>query len=341
MQRNKIIDIIKAIGIILMLLGHSGFEYTNWIYQFHMALFFLVAGYCFNDKYIEDKKGLIKLLKSRVLSLYIPCLLFNSAIVLCHNFFLKFYLISGNYYNLKDIAIGLIKCLLFSGGENLSGAMWFLRTMFFSTIIFALIQYITKHVKHRDIIRLIIYTTLLVVGYYGSNLSFGKYLNIFSVLILIYIGKLLKEKKIATELDVKKSLLCLFLGFFTVTISILLSDTNISLMSNRIINPLYFICCSLGGFLFALGFANLLKRTFLSKGLEYIGKNTLSIVMWHFLAMKIVTLIQIVFYKESITLLSYHPYLHTGYIWCILYTIVGISIPLLLHEIYLKLKKIK
>lgn len=40
MKRNKIIDIMKAIGIIFMVLGHSGFKYTKWIYQFHMALFF-------------------------------------------------------------------------------------------------------------------------------------------------------------------------------------------------------------------------------------------------------------------------------------------------------------
>ena len=39
-QRDPVIDSMRGIGIVLMVLGHSGFPGTDFIYLFHMALFF-------------------------------------------------------------------------------------------------------------------------------------------------------------------------------------------------------------------------------------------------------------------------------------------------------------
>lgn len=39
-KRNLVIDILKGLGIILMVAGHSGFPFTRFIYLFHMAIFF-------------------------------------------------------------------------------------------------------------------------------------------------------------------------------------------------------------------------------------------------------------------------------------------------------------
>lgn len=41
-ERYKVIDVIKGYGICLMVCGHSGAPFTDWIYLFHMALFFIV-----------------------------------------------------------------------------------------------------------------------------------------------------------------------------------------------------------------------------------------------------------------------------------------------------------
>lgn len=38
-ERNISIDIIKGIGIILMVGGHCGMPFTHFIYLFHMAIF--------------------------------------------------------------------------------------------------------------------------------------------------------------------------------------------------------------------------------------------------------------------------------------------------------------
>ena len=47
-QRDPVIDSMRGIGIVLMVLGHSGFRGTDFIYLFHMALFFMLSGWLFS-----------------------------------------------------------------------------------------------------------------------------------------------------------------------------------------------------------------------------------------------------------------------------------------------------
>lgn len=68
-QREIEIDIIKGIAILLMVLGHSGFPYSDYIYLFHMAIFFMCTGYCWNDKHIKDKESLYAYISSKIKSL--------------------------------------------------------------------------------------------------------------------------------------------------------------------------------------------------------------------------------------------------------------------------------
>lgn len=343
MSRNKTIDIMKAIAIILMVLGHSGFKYGRWIYQFHMAMFFIVAGFCYNEKYSNNMQGIKELIIKRIKSLYIPCFIWNITITLLHNILVEINFTEGNIYSVKQILINICKCVLFSGGDHLSGAMWFLRTMFFSTIIYAMLDYIcNKKVFGRcfckEKMKWILCIILLLIGWFGNNLSIGKYFNIFTVVILYQIGHSLKGLNL--DINITKSILYSILGFLAITIPMIFTQDNISLASNQIINPIYFVWCSCGGTLMCFGIANILSKTKISSLMSYIGKNTLPIVILHFVAMKLVTLVQIFYYGDSIKLLSAHPYLYTNWFWCILYTLIGTILPLLVYEGYKMLKNI-
>ena len=55
MKRVESVTIAKAIGIILMVVGHSGLGGypIRFIYLFHMPLFFFLSGYCFKESYLE------------------------------------------------------------------------------------------------------------------------------------------------------------------------------------------------------------------------------------------------------------------------------------------------
>ena len=49
MKRNSKIDILKGIAILLVVMGHTCFGGTEYIYLFHMAVFFMASGYFFRD----------------------------------------------------------------------------------------------------------------------------------------------------------------------------------------------------------------------------------------------------------------------------------------------------
>lgn len=78
MQNKRIdwIDVAKGYGIILVILGHCFNKETmihNWIFSFHMPLFFLLSGYCFR---IEKYKSLKEVIIDKYKSLIIPYIKF-------------------------------------------------------------------------------------------------------------------------------------------------------------------------------------------------------------------------------------------------------------------------
>lgn len=67
-NRIRSIDIAKAIGIFLIVLGHV-LKFGNlrkFIYAFHVPLFFFLSGICFTQK--DNKKFIVKKIKT----IYIP-----------------------------------------------------------------------------------------------------------------------------------------------------------------------------------------------------------------------------------------------------------------------------
>lgn len=52
-KRDRSIDILKGILILLVVLGHSRVKFSHVIFWFHMPLFFIVSGYLLD---IPDKQ---------------------------------------------------------------------------------------------------------------------------------------------------------------------------------------------------------------------------------------------------------------------------------------------
>lgn len=70
-KRIDYIDILKAIGIILMVMGHISFgtHFYIFIHAFHMPLFFFISGYLYKRK--DFKSFFVGKLKSLLLPYYI------------------------------------------------------------------------------------------------------------------------------------------------------------------------------------------------------------------------------------------------------------------------------
>lgn len=77
-DRNSNIDLVKGIGIILLIIGHiSDGNLQKVIYSFHMPLFVVISGFLFT--YPLDKRGFII---QRAKSLLYPYVSFNLILLL-------------------------------------------------------------------------------------------------------------------------------------------------------------------------------------------------------------------------------------------------------------------
>lgn len=361
MERNKTIDSIKGIAIILVVLGHAYAPFINFISLFHMAIFFIVSGYCWNNSKVQDFKSLMKYVLRKLKTLYIPFVLFNGACVLLNNFFIKinFYtsntdlllwenspLVVSRFLEFKypmgvtETIKSLIKVLLFSGETQFGGATWFLRTLFIVAVFHAIFEFIFKKAKVKKIIFILINIICIIfsqiISQYDLHMHFGLQ-NVFLAYYMYSIGMILKDKKILEnkKINNKIVLVCSFIISFAILVYLSM-DNKISFVDNKIVNILFFTFTSILGFIMLFSFSKIFN--YFEKIFIYLGKRTIPIILFHFLSFKVVTIIYLIHNNKPLYLLAAFPCLIDNYLW-ILYTIIGVVLPLAIYEIYSKIKK--
>lgn len=137
-------DILKAIGIILVIVGHTlGYNILrNIITSFHMPLFFLISGYFFKMK---EPMPLINKLSKRLL---IPYLLTCFIIVL-----LSCIVYSINNTFDTHYFFNWLKSIMYGNGVTDGtqfqsiGPLWFLLALFWGTIMLHLIIYFSQYIS--------------------------------------------------------------------------------------------------------------------------------------------------------------------------------------------------
>ena len=130
-QRIIWIDYAKAVAIFLVVLGHSfkplggaDLEVKNFIYSFHMPVFFFLSGYLYKKSDIVFGGYL----KKNVRSLVFPYVLLNllAAIIV-----LPVLLLTNNY----EIIVDSTTDMLIGAGHSFAGPAWFLLCLFWTKII--------------------------------------------------------------------------------------------------------------------------------------------------------------------------------------------------------------
>ena len=60
-MRETRFSIVKALAIICVVLSHAGAAgwVQNFVYLFHVPVFFICAGYFFHTRYLEDERTFI------------------------------------------------------------------------------------------------------------------------------------------------------------------------------------------------------------------------------------------------------------------------------------------
>jgi len=140
MNRDEALDIIKGIGIILMVVRHSGAPayIHDIIYTFHMPLFFVCSGWFFSDRCIDDSRGFVV---RKIKSIYLPYWKWCFVFLLLHNVFYSVGILNSSYgalngsvshlYEIKDFAVYVTDFTFRMTGYDsyLLGAYWFVRSL--------------------------------------------------------------------------------------------------------------------------------------------------------------------------------------------------------------------
>ena len=343
--RDEKIDILKGIGIIFIVLGHTSFPFSRFLYLFHISIFIMASGYFWNDKKINSSTDLKKYIFSRIKKLYIPYIICNTFCVILNNILINiniFNTVNHDYFNFKTFTFEIIKTLLFNNDTELFGATWFLRLLFMINILFAIIEFTLNyfHIKNKIKIQVIISIVFLLFGYYISQNQINLKLvdsAMFMCYGLFVLSTHLKELKI----EKLNNFLILTLSFLGLII--LNKYGRVEMSMDIYTNILYFVTVSILGWLFTYSLSHYLSKIkYLKNILKYIGENSIYILIYHFISFKIINIILVVLLRDNITLISAFPTLYKDNFYWIIYTVFGIIFSIIIGQMFKGIKiKIK
>jgi fucose 4-O-acetylase-like acetyltransferase len=334
----KFINYSKAIGIILVVIGHSNSPLSSYIYLFHMSLFFFISGFLYKDKYSENiKLQLINKLKT----LYLPFVKYQIFFLFLHNLFLNLNIYSYElgaikYYSF-DYIKRIINILLFGGSEQLLGGFWFITTLFEVTILYTIISYFSlklsknyaQTIRHSLIVLLFVTGNILI----QNGIKLPRFLDTTLIVLLIFhLGYV--YRKWEGKIIINKY----FCFFSLIAIIVLNNYGSINVGLNKFTNPFYFIVCSLLGIYIVIYASKFISRKNNFRILNYIGQISLTILALHFLSFKIVNLLIITIYDYSFSKISEFPVINQGSIYWVIYSIIGVLVPTIYIFIFNKIK---
>lgn len=231
------IDISKGIGVFLLVLGHMPslpYGIQNWIYSFHMPLFFALSGYTYCCK-----GSLRKEIGKSFKNLIIPYIIYSIVF-----FGIDLMLFGTEHTIVKDDISNIIS------GQGSFGVIWFLLSMFWVRLMYSISEKMLNEKVRAVVITICVCTGYLISKY--TDLDLYKIITSMVAIGFFYVGVLLKKHKIIEHIyNSKKRIICI-IGLFILSIG--LSYLNLKIYGLRIelsgarynFLPLTFICAISG-----------------------------------------------------------------------------------------------
>ncbi|MGY3213782.1 acyltransferase family protein [Mucilaginibacter sp. HD30] len=266
LSRNSAIDILKGIGIFFVVFGHVNRNHTirEYIWDFHMPLFFWISGLLFDS---ERYNNFWPFLKAKIRTIYVPYVFFF-LLTFAYWFFIE-RRVRGNYsvgHQLLGLPYGTYE------GEhlNFNGALWFLPCLFSVQLLFYFVAKLKNAIAIIFVLVLFFIAGSLIHDYKLNILPFGLHTAMFGI-VFYGIGYFCKGKPLSSFLNstLPQKLLIIF-ACFAIQLYCLGRYQGTMEAAN-----FPFIFLALFGISLYLTIAGQIGQ---NKVIEYIGKNSLVIL---------------------------------------------------------------
>lgn len=131
---------MKGVAIISVVIGHCSISWIEgFVNQYHLAVFYFIAGYFFNPSYFDTPWIFIK---KRVTRLYLPFIGYGFAFLLFHNLFCHWgFYPSDQIYSFSEWLRNLLLLVIrMTSSEPFMGAMWFPVSLLTVSLLYLLIN---------------------------------------------------------------------------------------------------------------------------------------------------------------------------------------------------------
>ena len=374
MKRDTRISIAKALGIIFVVMAHTdGHGLLNsFIYEFHMPLFFICAGYFFSLKYLTQEG---KFIGKRLTGLYVPFVKWSVFFLVIHNLMFKIGILNEQYgnwtggvthpYTWQTAQQRLWNIFFSMGGydEFLAGAFWFFRGLFVASLLYLLLYKVgvvvagrlSRHdvkamERHGRLFRrtrmadaigigICVLLFALCAWMCASNLRIvtlvqGGYRDLTGC-FFFGVGFLLKPvlNRIPRHIALDVVL------FGIVLACAIIRPAGMSFRASIwqcLALPVPAFCGFLLTYDVSCRLNSLADRNLIKRFLVFCGDNTLIVFVLHISAYKLVSALKIMYYDLPWGQIGCHMTIHehADDLFWIPYTIVGVAVPLLLQYAY-------
>lgn len=281
-KREKWLDILKGIAILLIIIGHTPINDTlyKFIWSFHVPLFFLISGYTFSKR--EEKEFIKGKFKRLMIPYYFTCILLIIANI-----------ISDMVLHIDNVSIlPIFKRWIWAGLYGSCwpyhtpfeiydiGAIWFLCTLFVALILFNFVM--NQDEKYHMVL-------IAILVYIGFSLNQFMWLpfNFASACVctlLLYTGYLAKKADILHHKSMVLNFVLLIISFICI-----LNQSMTIVGNNTYTYGLFSLIGAISISYFVAKLSKLLEKIpIICNVLSYIGKNTLIILCFHLIELNFI-----------------------------------------------------
>lgn len=335
-MRDEKIDIVKGICLILMVVCHTDFEhywfFRRVVHLFHMPVILMAAGWFFSSVKVESLDKYRAYLFGKVRRLWVPYVLTTLLVVaLCP---LLVRLVGRE--PLTDYVRECAKAICMCSRLPERGPLWFLSTLFWVYVFYGGLEFCFAKSKIKSLIPQTVLSALFcLLGKYAHGRIFT-YIGGPQVLVcyaIFHLGVLCRRYSIKARIGGKAKN-----GVIVVALMLFLSAMelfdHVGLAQNNYFSGFTVPIVSVAGWLMCYSLAVVFEKGPVGWLLAYVGKHTMPILLFHMLLFQFVGWMISLCGFQSVHALSYHPTCFSGIPYVVVYSVIGIVVPLALNALW-------